>query len=632
MQPRSAPLSRGVWDLYFDRAVEEYQAGGALLQLIDDLVAWLAGAAPPPCLASVNWRRDRVITIPWAELKATLPPGLDAVARALAEEAHAVHAMMSVALCIVRALRLAEEARAQQGAGRGGGGGGGGGGALGAAASLAAGYAQLLGAQRDVPGYAVADKHDKMTARFSCVSPLTTLDAITARVVGSWVSLRGTVLSMSKCRARVRRLPFVCATCFTLTPVLSLPMGKWQTPLKCGARGCRSTQFLPGYEQAEEADVQRVKLQELEDDIKREGEPPRTLHVELANDLCDMVSPGAEVTIGGVVHAIEPAVLQGRGARGSLPGVYVFILEAFSLFSHTDHDDGGVAAAAALTAVAGLAGADGASAAAGLFLNITATTAAQGPPPAYAQQHAGSGGGGGGAVGGGGGRSAAGGDGELVSSFEAMRNLAAIGGPRLLTPVTAPSSQAAGGGGSLAPSAVPGVLAAGGGALLLPSPPGGAPQAPLSTTSLGASLHGAGGGGAARAAASPSSLTAALAAATGFSVNGTSSPACVHTRGLRTAAARRWLCTAARHTHATPAFAQRRFVHSCRSHTPPSCPPACLPACLPASVGLPACRAPRHCARAQPRRPAVPRGRVHVPRHLWARDCEAGCVRVRASC
>lgn len=199
MEPRTARLTRAIWDLYFDRTVDEYANGSALLELIDEAVTWLGGAGAPPCLAGVNWRRDRVITIPWAELRSRLPPSLAPLLQAFPTEAAAVHSIFGAALCTVRALRLADEAHtAQYGLGSAGG------------DPLATHLAAVLYKAQTNGAYAVAGKHDRMVARFACVTPVSTLQEISARSVGTWISLRGTVLNMGKVRARVQRLPFVC--------------------------------------------------------------------------------------------------------------------------------------------------------------------------------------------------------------------------------------------------------------------------------------------------------------------------------------------------------------------------------------------------------------------------------------
>lgn len=91
--------------------------------------------------------------------------------------------------------------------------------------------------------------------------------------------------------------------------------GKFDLPAACSDAGCRSRAFKPDYASARAVDWQKLRLQELEADSADAGRVPRTLEVELCEDLVDACVPGDVVTVGGVVKAIEAEAAS--GARGS---------------------------------------------------------------------------------------------------------------------------------------------------------------------------------------------------------------------------------------------------------------------------------------------------------------------------
>jgi DNA replicative helicase MCM subunit Mcm2 (Cdc46/Mcm family) len=127
--------------------------------------------------------------------------------------------------------------------------------------------------------------------------------------------------------------------------------GKYEPPTACGgaagSAGCRSRLFSPLHESAVTVDWQKVRVQELEADLADAGRVPRTLEVELAEDLVDSVVPGDVVTVGGVVKTMEVEVAAGKGGGAASKSLFVLYMDARSVSTHKAADKAAAAGAGA---------------------------------------------------------------------------------------------------------------------------------------------------------------------------------------------------------------------------------------------------------------------------------------------
>ena len=130
------------------------------------------------------------------------------------------------------------------------------------------------------------------------------------------MSVRGNIIRVSAVRPLVLRMSFSCLKCGA-DVVTRFEDGKFDLPTACSDAGCRSRAFKPDYASARAVDWQKLRLQELEADSADAGRVPRTLEVELTEDLCDACVPGDVVTVGGVVKAIEAEVASGTRGAGN---------------------------------------------------------------------------------------------------------------------------------------------------------------------------------------------------------------------------------------------------------------------------------------------------------------------------
>ena len=79
--------------------------------------------------------------------------------------------------------------------------------------------------------------------------------------------------------------------------------GKWETPNKCIMIDCRSRIFNPEKHTAKTTFYQRIRIQEIENDMKdiNAGKLPKTIDCEIQDDLIDACISGDIVTICGIM-------------------------------------------------------------------------------------------------------------------------------------------------------------------------------------------------------------------------------------------------------------------------------------------------------------------------------------------
>lgn len=210
--------------------------------------------------------------------------------------------------------------------------------------------------------------------RFVNFRPLTPLLRMKSDLIGKFVAVRGNVVRVCGIRPMVKRMEFACMKCGERV-TKDLPDGKYEPPSQCENGKCKSRLFEADKKSALTVDFQRVKLQEIvEDDFAwpfksdddddlvvvgeedgenhgnheggnggkninggsdgggGEGRVPRTINIELTDDLVDRCSPGDVVVVSGIVKAMNPESIEGRGSRskgkGREVGLLLLLIEA----------------------------------------------------------------------------------------------------------------------------------------------------------------------------------------------------------------------------------------------------------------------------------------------------------------
>jgi DNA helicase MCM8 len=240
------------WKLYWE-AEESASLHDPRYVLIRGLYLFFKSGAGAELVQDVHWRSQTVVSFCYDDFLARSPfPDFSA---ALREEPDGVLNCMGVALCLLR--------------------------------------------DDHEPGALAC----RLTVRIQSVSPLTSLRDIKSSFVGKFVSVRGNIIRVSAVKPLVLRMNFLCLKCGAEV-VLRFEDGKFEPPSSCSDPSCRSRNFKPDYSSAYAVDWQRVRLQELEADSADAGRVPRTLEVELCDDLVDSCVPGDVCTVGGVVKVL----------------------------------------------------------------------------------------------------------------------------------------------------------------------------------------------------------------------------------------------------------------------------------------------------------------------------------------
>ena len=155
---------------------------------------------------------------------------------------------------------------------------------------------------------------------------VTKLKKMKANRIGKFFSLKGTVVRVGGVLPLVKRMSFSCDKCGTVMP-RCFPAGIYDPPTSCFGDGCRARKFSPDRQGCATVDCQRVKLQEVLDDDLDAGRIPRTIDVELTNDLVDCCVPGDIVTVSGIVRSIRTE----KGPKGQAQALFYLYIEANSV-------------------------------------------------------------------------------------------------------------------------------------------------------------------------------------------------------------------------------------------------------------------------------------------------------------
>ena len=176
--------------------------------------------------------------------------------------------------------------------------------------------------------------------------------------IGKIVVIKGAVIRASSLRPFVEAMPLECPRC-NQTCLWPLPDGRYKPPLDgCPMSGCRVKALVPNRSAAVTRDFQKLTLQETPDDGMSElyGRVPRTVDVELLDDLVDSCVPGDQVKVVGVVKSVEVATDGGGGfgksASSKVRTMYLLYVEALSVINTKASAAAGKAKAAAAARVA----------------------------------------------------------------------------------------------------------------------------------------------------------------------------------------------------------------------------------------------------------------------------------------
>lgn len=138
--------------------------------------------------------------------------------------------------------------------------------------------------------------------RFYNFNQIFPMSMIKSHLINKYICIRGTVLRVSSIKVLVESIQFTCHECKSKIVICFID-GKWETPNRCINIDCRSRIFNPEKHTARTSFYQRLKIQEIENDINdiNAGKMPKTIETEIKNDLIDSCISGDIVTICGIM-------------------------------------------------------------------------------------------------------------------------------------------------------------------------------------------------------------------------------------------------------------------------------------------------------------------------------------------
>eukprot|EP00775_Hariotina_reticulata_P012205 gene12205-12342_t len=157
--------------------------------------------------------------------------------------------------------------------------------------------------------------------------------------IGKLATLKGTVTRMSHVRPLISEMDFTCNKCGTSFPT-ALPDGRFTPPTRCAAEGCRSRSFTADRSTARCIDWQKLRLQELLGaDQQQQGKVPRSVEVELQQDLAGSCVVGDVVSVLGLVKVLasgdsKPQGPPGKAKQGTKQSLFLIYLDALSVVNN----------------------------------------------------------------------------------------------------------------------------------------------------------------------------------------------------------------------------------------------------------------------------------------------------------
>jgi len=189
-------------------------------------------------------------------------------------------------------------------------------------------FSLALSCLRAFRGHVPLSMLRKIVVRVRDVMPLTPMKDLKSNHVSNFCSIRGNVVRVGAVRPLVSRIDFVCSKCGSIIRV-HLTDGHYETPSRCVETSCKSRKFHVSRASSVTRDWQQLKLQEIEDDVSEPGRVPRTISVELSEDLVDSCIPGDVVVISGIVKKLRSDERKRRGGRSNnRAGLYVLYIDA----------------------------------------------------------------------------------------------------------------------------------------------------------------------------------------------------------------------------------------------------------------------------------------------------------------
>lgn len=178
-----------------------------------------------------------------------------------------------------------------------------------------------------------------IVARLSGFGLVFNLRSLKVGNFGRLISVHGTIIRVNHSKIICNWLAFQCSSCSAERTIKQLE-GLMTQPKSCNSIGCRARgnfkAMLKSPSTRSEA-FQIVRLQESMHGAQfvDSGRVPRTMEIELSQDLVDLLNPGDDVTVTGILNIRSSSTEQNKFHRKTLqPSMYKMYMEGLSVSSN----------------------------------------------------------------------------------------------------------------------------------------------------------------------------------------------------------------------------------------------------------------------------------------------------------
>lgn len=171
-------------------------------------------------------------------------------------------------------------------------------------------------------------------ARIYGHTPIVNLSALRQAIYDCLISVRGTVVRVNPPSLRCSWIAYRCSKCKAEQAVRQ--MAQCVGPNSCKATGCMARSnfiMLQSSPYTQTEPYQTIRLQESVQSVK--GQIPKTIEVDLAYDLVDLVCPGDDITVTGVMD-LRTSERSGfnRAKQGAQAGLHKYFINAITVVSN----------------------------------------------------------------------------------------------------------------------------------------------------------------------------------------------------------------------------------------------------------------------------------------------------------
>lgn len=165
-------------------------------------------------------------------------------------------------------------------------------------------------------------------------SPVVNLRSLKQDNYGRLVTVRGTVIRVNSSEVDCSWIAYRCPQCNSEQTIRQTQRFKFIAPTSCKGNGCRARsnfQLIHSSPYTRTTPYQTIRLQESMQSDHRIGQIPKSIEVELTNDLVDSIGPGDDITLTGIIK------VRLEDETGTQASAHKFYIQAITIISNQNN-------------------------------------------------------------------------------------------------------------------------------------------------------------------------------------------------------------------------------------------------------------------------------------------------------